>query len=106
MQAVVPTRRKEMRPPTHAAMRHKVLAAGTQRLHVPILRRAAHILPRAAATAAVAHLMPAVGEAPLMAAAAVLTAVVVVLTAIVKISEISIFQEGPSLSNAAGLLLS
>jgi hypothetical protein len=41
-----------------------------------------------------------------MAAAAVLTAVVVVLTAIVKISEISIFQEGPSLSNAAGLLLS
>jgi hypothetical protein len=89
-------------------MRHKVFAAGTQRLREPTLLRAA-------ATAAVVHLMLAAGEAHhtavvvagrMVVAAEVLTAVGAVLTAIVKISEISIFQEGPSLLNAAGLLLS
>lgn len=101
MQAVAPTRRKEMRPPTHAAMRHKVLAAGTQRLREPTLLRAA-------ATAAVVHLMLAAGEAHHTAVVVAGRMVVAaeVLTAIVKISEISIFQEGPSLLNAAGLLLS
>jgi len=100
MLAVVPTRRKGTRLPTAAAMLHKVLAAVTQRLREPTLRRAA-------ATAAAVHLMLAVEEVhPTVVAAEVHMAVAAVLTAIVKLSEISIFQKGPSLSNAAGLLFS
>ena len=99
MLVVVHTRLKGTRPPTRAAMRRKVLAGGTQRLRGPTL-------PRAVATAAVALLMLAAGEALLTAGVvAGPMAVAAVLTAIVKISEISIFQKGPSLLNAAGLLL-
>jgi hypothetical protein len=52
--------------------------------------------------------MLAVGEVhPTVVAAEVPMAVVVaVLTGIAKASEISIFQKGPSLSNAAGFLFS
>jgi hypothetical protein len=101
MLAVVPTRRKGTRLPTPAAMLHKVLAAATQRLREPTLRRAT-------ATAAAVHLMLAVEEVhpTVVEAAGVHMAVAAVLTAIVKLSEISIFQKGPSLSNAAGLLFS
>ena len=100
MLAVVPTRRKGTRLPTPAAMLHKALAAVTQRLREPTLLRAA-------ATAAVALLMLAVAEAPPMVAVVERPmAVAAVLTAIVKLSEISIFKKGPSLSNAAGLLFS
>jgi hypothetical protein len=106
MLAVALTRRKETRPRTIAAMRRRVLAAGTRRLLVPILRRAAPILPRAAVTAAAVHLMLVAGEVhpTVVEAAEVPMAVAVVLTAIVKIGRISIFQKGPSLLNAAGLL--
>jgi len=95
------THRKGTHLPTPVAMRRRVLAAGTQRLREPTLLQAA-------ATAAVAHLMQVAGEAHLTAGvvAEVLTAVAEVLTATVKISQISTFQKGPSLSNAAGLLLS
>src|SRR5277367_1904915 len=101
MLAVVPTRRKATRPPTRGAMRPKVLAGGTQRLREPILHRAA-------ATAAVAHLMLAeeAVHPTVVEAAEVHMGVAAVLTAIAKISEISIFQKGPSLSIAAGLLFS
>src|SRR5271154_3051054 len=101
MLVVVHTRLKGTRPPTRAAMRRKVLAGGTQRLRGPTL-------PRAVATAAVALLMLAAGGGLLPAGGGVVAgpmAVAAVLTAIVKISEISIFQKGPSLLNAAGLLL-
>jgi hypothetical protein len=52
--------------------------------------------------------MQVAGEAHLTAGvvAEVLTAVAEVLTATVKISQISTFQKGPSLSNAAGFLFS
>jgi hypothetical protein len=97
--AVVPTRRKGTPLPTPAAMRRRVLAGGTQRLREPTP-------PRAAATAAVALLMLAVGAVhpTVVEAAEVPMAVAAVLTAIVKISEISIFQKGLSLLNAVGLL--
>ena len=100
MLVVVHTRLKGTRPPTRAAMRRKVLAGGTQRLREPILHRAA-------ATAAVAHLMLAeeAVHPTVVEAAEVHMGVAAVLTAIAKISEISIFQKGPSLLNAAGLLL-
>ncbi len=106
MPAVALIRPKGTRPPTRGAMRPKVLAGETQRLRVPILRRAAPILPRAAVTAAAVHLMLVAGEVhpTVVEAAEVPMAVAVVLTAIVKIGRISIFQKGPSLLNAAGLL--
>lgn len=103
--AVVPTRRKGTRLTTIAVIRRKVLAVGTRRLRVPILRRAAPIPRRAAVTAAVVHLIQAVGEALLtgVVVAEVHMAVAAVLTAIAKISEISTSEKGPPLLNAAGL---
>jgi multisubunit Na+/H+ antiporter MnhC subunit len=111
MQAVALIRHRGTQPPTIAVMRRKVLAGGIQRPLVPILRRAEPILPRAAATAAVVHLMLAVGEVHHTAAVVAAGRMAVadpmveaaVLTAIVKISEISIFQKGLPLTNAAGL---
>ena len=102
MLAVVPTRHKGTRPPTRAAMRHKVLAEETQRPREPTL-------PRAAAMAVAAlHILAVVEVHPTVVVAAVVPMAVVgaVLTGIAKICEISIFQKGPSLSNAAGLLFS
>jgi hypothetical protein len=97
MVAVALTLRREA---AIAAIRRKVLVR-TRRPHEPTL-------PQAAATAAEVLLIPAVGEVhPTVVVAGVPMAVaVVVLTAIVNISEISSFQKGPPLSNAAGLLLS
>jgi hypothetical protein len=101
MQArVAPTRRKETHRATIAVIRRKVVAR-IRRPHEPILLRAA-------ATAVVAPLIPAVGEVHPTAVEVVELpmAVAAVLTAIVNISDISAFQKGPPLSNAAGLLLS
>jgi hypothetical protein len=101
MPAVVRTRRKVTGPPTRAAMRRKVLVGETQRLRGPTLLRAAVTAAVALRILAAEEVLPIVAEA-----VEVHMAVVAVLTAIAKIGEISTFLKGPSLTNAAGLLIS